>query len=148
VDWVVSSGRSAGTGFPETVLTVKPVRFVGIGGARTLSPADFLARYENVNAVAGIGNPGRFVQTLKELGLNPMFTAYPDHHRFEGEEVHFENDWPVVCTEKDATKLRELPGLPPDLYYLEIESEVVSADGEPGEETLKALLDMHGIRSE
>jgi tetraacyldisaccharide 4'-kinase len=149
VDWIVSSGRSSGSGLAESVLSVVPTRFVGlVPGARTRMPAEFCARYENVNAVAGIGNPGRFVQTLKELGLNPILTAYPDHHRFEGDEVHFDNDWPVVCTEKDATKLRELQDLPSDVFYLEIDSEVVTADGRPGEEMLRELLAVHGIRVE
>ncbi len=149
VDWVVSSGRSAGTGQPESVLSVVPARFIGlVPGARTRTPAEFCDSFENVNAVAGIGNPGRFVQTLKELGLNPILTAYPDHHQFEGDEVYFDNDWPVVCTEKDATKLRSLQDLPSNLYYLEIDSEVVTEEGAPGEEKLKALLAVHGIRVE
>ena len=80
--------------------------------------------------------------------MSPILTAYPDHHAFEGEEVIFDNDWPVVCTEKDATKLRVLGGMPANLYYLEIDSTVASLDGTPGSEKLKALLDMHGIRVE
>jgi hypothetical protein len=54
----------------------------------------------------------------------------------------------VVCTEKDATKLRLLTDLPDNLYYLEIDSEVATADGSPGIEQLKVLLDRHGIRIE
>ena len=151
VDWVVSSGRPAGTdagwaGF-EYLLTVNPVRFVPLSGSGDpISATEFAACHANVNAVAGIGNPGRFVQTLKELGLSPILNAYPDHHAFEGEEVVFDNDWPVVCTEKDATKLRALDGLPDNLYYLEIDSTVSALDGTSGADKLRALLDMHGIR--
>jgi len=149
VDWVVSSGRRAGVSESESLLSVVPLRFVPVDGRGTaISAEKFASRYENVNAVAGIGNPGRFVQTLKALGLKPILTAYPDHHAFDGEEVLFENDWPVVCTEKDATKLRLLTDLPANLYYLEIDSEVVTADGSPGIEQLKVLLDRHGIRIE
>lgn len=153
VDWVVSSGRPAGLEIgpaeSEFLLTVKPVRFVPVAGRAEPIPAgEFAARQQNVHAVAGIGNPGRFVQTLKELGLNPLLTAYPDHHAYEGKEVVFDNDWPVVCTEKDATKLRLLSDLPGNLYYLEIDSEVGAADGTSGTDRLKALLDMHGIKAE
>ena len=153
VDWVVSSGRPAGLdasgGDPETLLTLEAIRFVPVAGNSASIPVqDFAARFVNVNAVAGIGNPGRFVQTLKEIGLNPILTAYPDHHAFEGDEVWFENDWPVVCTEKDATKLRVLEGLPDNLYYLEVDSQVSTLSGEPGMDRLRALLDMHGIRTE
>jgi len=149
VDWVVSSGRPSGVSEVESLLKVKPVRFVPLDDqAATVSVEDFAARYENVNAVAGIGNPGRFSQTLKEMGLNPLLTAYPDHHVLDLEEVVFENDWPVVCTEKDATKLRLLENLPADIFYLEIDSEVTEPDGSPGSEKLAALLEMHGIRAE
>ncbi len=149
VDWVVSSGRHSGVWDGESLLSVLPVRFVPLNPEPSpISAEAFARRYENVNAVAGIGNPGRFVLTLKELGLNPLPTAYPDHHVFNGDEVIFENDWPVVCTEKDATKLRLLSGLPKNLYYLEIDSEVTDADGTPGADRLRAVLDMHGIRAE
>ncbi len=149
VDWVVSSGRQSGVSEEESLLTVIPTRFVAVGDTATsISVEDFIGHYENVNAVAGIGNPGRFVQTLKELGLNPMLTAYPDHHVFDGGEVVFENDWPVVCTEKDATKLRALDDLPENLFYLEIGAEIQAADGSSGEAKLAELLEMHGIRVE
>jgi tetraacyldisaccharide 4'-kinase len=149
VDWVVSSGLRAGVSDRESLLEVKPIRFVPVDGrSAPVAAADFANRYENVNAVAGIGNPGRFLQTLKELGLNPLLTAFPDHYTFDGDEVAFENDWPVICTEKDATKLRLLTDLPDNLYYLEIDSEITTADGRPGVEQLRALLDIHGIRAE
>ncbi len=153
VDWVVSSGRPSGIDTEsegsEFLLTVSPTRFISVDGQSASFPAaEFAKRYSNVNAVAGIGNPGRFNQTLKELGLNPMLTAYPDHHVYSGEEVQFDNDWPVVCTEKDATKLRLLDGLPANLYYLEIDSVVSASSGAPGIDQLKVLLDMHGIRFE
>lgn len=152
VDWVVSSGRPAGLDGVDvaevSLLTVIPQSFVPLDGSEPIPAAEFAARYVNVNAVAGIGNPGRFVQTLKELGLSPMLTAFPDHHVFAADEVEFENDWPVVCTEKDATKLRLLDKLPANLYYLEIDSAVSAASGESGEARVRALLDMHGIRHE
>ncbi len=148
VDWVVASGRHADVTDDESLMAVVPVRFVpvdGIGDA--LDCATFIEQFGNVNAVAGIGNPGRFIQTLKGLGLNPLLSAYPDHHVFSGEELRFDNGWPIVCTEKDATKLRELDELPEQLYYLEIEVEISTADGRPGVEALMALLDRHGIRA-
>lgn len=149
VDWVLSSGREAGTGLAESLLAVQPKRFVALSAnGRTRDCEAFCRAHENVNAVAGIGNPGRFVQTLKALGLNPVLSAYPDHHPFSGTELEFDNDWPVVCTEKDATKLRHLEDMPDNVYYLEIDVEVITPDGSTGLEKLEALLDMHGIRSE
>jgi tetraacyldisaccharide-1-P 4'-kinase len=132
--------------------SIEPIRLIRVALARdTIDGADacavFARRYPNVHAVAGIGNPTRFVLTLRALGFDPLLHAYPDHHRYDGDELDFDNDWPVICTEKDATKLRELPDLPKDVYYLEVDAAVEAPGGESGEERLAALLDMHGIRA-
>ncbi len=147
VDWVVCSGRSAGTVAEEWLMTVEPLRFVGLGRTPDLSVEEFASRFVNVNAIAGIGNPGRFVQTLKQMGLKPMLTAYPDHHRFTGSELDIGNGWPVVCTEKDATKLRELETLPDMVWYLEVAAALSGPAGESGQDKLAALLALHGIKS-
>lgn len=147
VDWVVSSGRPSGTVAEEWLMTLQPVRFVGLGRSPDLSVEAFASRFVNVNAVAGIGNPGRFVQTLKEAGLQPLLTAYPDHHRFTGRELEFDNGWPVVCTEKDATKIRELDITADNVWYLEVAAHLAGPDGTPGVDKLATLLALHGIKS-
>ena len=93
--------------------------------------------------MAGIGNPSRFALTLRELGLEPQLHPLPDHHRYRGDEVLFDDDWHVVVTEKDATKLRRLSGTPANCWYLEIDTAM-----DPGaEEKLRELLRVHGIGS-
>ena len=57
-----------------------------------------------VHAVAGIGNPQRFVTTLEELGFEAELHSWPDHHNFSGEELNFDDDLPVIITAKDAVK--------------------------------------------
>ena len=147
VDWVVSSGLQAGTGMKESLMTILPSRLVRVGETgETIDCDEFLAEHVNVHAVAGVGNPARFVQTLRAMGLNPLLHAYPDHHHYDGSEIDFDNGWPVVCTEKDATKLRDLDNLPGDVFYLEVDAEVTTADDRSGEEELIALLNMHGVR--
>jgi tetraacyldisaccharide 4'-kinase len=61
-------------------------------------------RGEVVHAVAGTGNPGRFFGLLRELGALPIEHAFPDHHRFQAEELHFDDARRIVMTEKDAVK--------------------------------------------
>lgn len=63
-------------------------------------------RGQRVHAVAGIGNPRRFFDLLRRFGLNVIEHAYPDHHRFRPEEIRFDDDLPVIMTEKDAVKCR------------------------------------------
>ena len=57
-----------------------------------------------VHAVAGIGSPERFRDTLESLGLDPQLHHWPDHHNFSGEEFAFQDDWPIIITAKDAVK--------------------------------------------
>lgn len=60
------------------------------------------------HAVAGIGNPQRFVTSLEQLGFEVQLHAWPDHHNFNGEEFIFDDDLPVIITAKDAVKCPEL----------------------------------------
>ena len=66
----------------------------------------------NVHAVAGIGNPQRFVTTLEQLGFNVQLHAWPDHHNFNGEEFKFDDDLPVIITAKDAVKCANIANDP------------------------------------
>jgi tetraacyldisaccharide 4'-kinase len=57
-----------------------------------------------VHAIAGIGNPQRFFDHLRALGL--VFTAhpFPDHHAYAPNELAFAECDAIVMTEKDAVK--------------------------------------------
>ena len=74
-----------------------------------IDPIVDMATGAEVVAVCAIGSPDAFFEGLKRHGLilkNQV--AYPDHHSFR------EQDWdelrsvglPIVCTEKDAVKLK------------------------------------------
>ena len=60
-----------------------------------------------VNAVAGIGNPQRFLNTLTGLGIAAELHEFPDHHAYTASDLQFANQLPVVMTEKDAVKCRK-----------------------------------------
>ncbi len=59
-----------------------------------------------VNAVAGIGHPERFFNALMARGLNIHAIAFPDHHDYSLDD--FPVDAPLLMTEKDAVKCRQL----------------------------------------
>lgn len=77
-----------------------------------LSPSQYL-QGKKVAAITGIGNPGQFLASLESLGAEVgYFKAYPDHYRWDPEEV--ENlittlkDWgfeDLIVTGKDGVKL-------------------------------------------
>lgn len=58
-----------------------------------------------VHAIAGIGNPARFFAQLRALGFEPIEHAFPDHHRYRPGELTFDDDLPILMTEKDAVKV-------------------------------------------
>lgn len=66
--------------------------------------ADFAGQL--VTAVAGIGNPQRFFLMLRGLGLTVDPRPYPDHHRYDANDVRSWPAGPILMTEKDAVKCR------------------------------------------
>jgi len=66
-------------------------------------------RAQPVHAVAGIGHPERFFEMLKAHGLSITPHGFPDHHAFRADDLRFNDDHPVLMTEKDAVKCRRLP---------------------------------------
>jgi tetraacyldisaccharide 4'-kinase len=58
--------------------------------------------------VAGIGNPQRFFRDLRARGLDIVEHAFPDHHPFTGADLTFGDALPVLMTQKDAVRCREI----------------------------------------
>ena len=63
-------------------------------------------RGQTCHAVAGIGNPERFFEYLETVGITVIPHAFPDHHAYAPEELHFDLPAPVLMTEKDGIKCR------------------------------------------
>lgn len=61
---------------------------------------------QKVHAIAGIGMPDKFFQSLRNKGINVIPHAYPDHHAFKMQDINFPDKLPVLMTEKDAVKCR------------------------------------------
>lgn len=61
---------------------------------------------KRVHAVAGIGNPSRFFDTLRAHGVDVIEHPFPDHHAFVASDLAFGDDLPLLMTEKDAVKCR------------------------------------------
>lgn len=62
-----------------------------------------------VNAVAGIGNPGRFFELLHHARIRTREYVYPDHHVFRKADFKdMDPALPILMTEKDAVKCKGL----------------------------------------
>lgn len=95
VDFVLSVGSTA----DENTIGVTAKALVPL-----CPPAVVPQPGDRVNAVAAIGNPGRFFQALRNLGFEVIEQAFPDHYQFESQDLEFDNQAPIVMTEKDAVK--------------------------------------------
>jgi tetraacyldisaccharide 4'-kinase len=63
-----------------------------------------------VHAVAGIGNPQRFFSRLRAARLSVIEHPFADHSAFEAADIQFDDDLPVLMTEKDGVKCRSFAG--------------------------------------
>ncbi len=60
-----------------------------------------------VHAIAGIGNPEGFFESLRTAGLEIIPHAFPDHYDYTPVDISFSDGLPVLMTEKDAVKCTE-----------------------------------------
>jgi tetraacyldisaccharide 4'-kinase len=61
---------------------------------------------KQVHAVAGVGNPRRFFDKLSQQGIKVIEHPFPDHHAYVPEDISFDDEIPVLMTEKDAVKCK------------------------------------------
>ncbi len=96
------SALQAGVGFGEWPMHLRPGAATPLQGGRPI-PLDHYAG-KRIHAVAGIGDPERFFEMLRALGIAVVPHAFPDHHRYTADDFDFGSDLPVLMTEKDAVK--------------------------------------------
>jgi tetraacyldisaccharide 4'-kinase len=65
---------------------------------------------QRLHAVAGIGNPARFFEQLRAVGIEVVEHPFDDHHAFVAADIEFDDGQPVLMTEKDAVKCAGFAG--------------------------------------
>lgn len=93
---------------PSYVLTLAPVAWINVKTRRRLLLDEL--DLTGASAIAGIGNPRRFFQTLVELGFSGATESFADHHRFALEQLQDRYDQLLLMTEKDAVKCASFAG--------------------------------------
>jgi tetraacyldisaccharide 4'-kinase len=73
---------------------------------------------QSVHAVAAIGNPQRFFDMLRSRAIDVVPHPLPDHAHLRAENIFFDDDRPVLMTEKDAVKCAEIAG--PQHWYVPV----------------------------
>ncbi len=125
---------------PSVVCRHRPAGLVDLAGNRCEKA------YPRAVLLSAIGNPGAFVKTVEQMGIEPVEQCWwSDHHAFDARDVaravevarRVAHDV-VLTTQKDAVKLREL-----DLSALEpvrvVEIGIEYLDG--GERLIDECLD-------
>lgn len=104
-----------------------------------VSLAEFLADNTKVNAIAGIGSPQRFFDTLHNLGFNLVQQqGFIDHKNFTVNDFNqFKNDLPLLMTEKDAVKCQEFAK--DNWWYLPVDAQFSEQDEQILIESIKQL---------
>lgn len=122
VDAVVVNGGSGK--IPQRARTGFAMRLAGAEFYNLADPTqrakqqDFVGQI--LHAIAGIGNPARFFEHLRSLGLVVSEHPFPDHHAFQPQELDFPGL--VLMTEKDGVKCARFAK---DNYWvLAVEAEV------------------------
>lgn len=91
-----------------------------------------------VHAVAGIGNPTRFFDLLREHGIQIIEHAFADHAALSKSDLDFGDDFEVFMTEKDAVKLGK--NLPDKYWHVPVELEMDSVHALPLIEQIESRL--------
>jgi tetraacyldisaccharide 4'-kinase len=133
-DFVVVNGPSQDAEYRMGLQAgeLKPVR----GGTETSGMDAF--RHQDVHAVAGIGHPDRFFDTLRAHGIQIIEHAFPDHYQYRPEDLRFGDDLPVIMTEKDAVKCQSFA--PEQSWFLPV---TAVPDRSFAEQLLKRLRNTH-----
>jgi tetraacyldisaccharide 4'-kinase len=102
VDLRVCNGGTAEVG--EYTMQLCGGDVVALKGGQRRTLASFGG--QKVHAVAAIGNPQRFFDSLRAAGIEVIGHAFADHHAFTPADLAFAEDLPVLMTDKDAVKCR------------------------------------------
>ncbi|MBA2814948.1 tetraacyldisaccharide 4'-kinase [Candidatus Pantoea persica] len=119
VDAVIVNGGRAEPG--EIAMTLLPGDAVNLLTQRSVP----LSALHNVVAMAGIGHPPRFFQTLRDGDVTPVAEiAFADHYAYRKDELNglLAAGQSLLMTEKDAVKCRGFAQ--PDWWYLPVEAEL------------------------
>jgi len=133
VDAVVVNGE-------DMLLQPQQLYMLGKQSGEKISLHDLAGK--TIHAVAGIGNPERFFTMLRQSGIEVITHPFPDHHQYNDEELKFADDHPVITTEKDAVKMKELKlGQVRDVWVVPVTAELDEKIIQKLKERLKELTD-------
>ena len=121
-DYIINNGGPTEDG--EILMTLQPSKFVHLNTGKSYD-IDKWPMHNQVHAVAGLGNPGRFFDTLSQLNFNIERHPFADHHQFEETDLEFLDHHPIIMTEKDAARCKNFDN--PRIWFLTVEPKIEEA---------------------
>lgn len=121
VDAVIVNGGTANT--HEIAMQLVPGEAVHLLNGNRLP----LQQLSDVVAMAGIGHPPRFFNTLVKAGVTPVKTvALADHQALSEAEINalVQPGQTLLMTEKDAVKYRQYADTESDWWYLPVDAQL------------------------
>ncbi|MEN6317407.1 MAG: tetraacyldisaccharide 4'-kinase [Syntrophaceae bacterium] len=112
------------------------------GGTGEALPLEYISG-KKVGAVAGIGSPENFKETIESIGATLVsFLIFPDHYRYTPEDIAEIREKAsasdaecILTTEKDGIRLADFPDFLKDTLILRVEMEML-----PSREEFAALI--------
>ena len=119
VDFIIQNGGIVEPDDPETYIVQLETLGLRRFGSSELIGFDQWVESTNIHAVAAIGHPERFFESLRQMGFKVDSGPKNDHQVLTASDIGFDDDLPVVITAKDAVKYQDL--VPDNLWVLEVE---------------------------
>ena len=119
VDFIIQNGGIVEPDDPGTYIVQLETSGLRRFGSSELIGFDQWVESTNIHAVAAIGHPERFFESLRQMGFKVDSEPKNDHQTLTARDIGFDDDLPVVITAKDAVKYQGL--VPDNLWVLEVE---------------------------
>ncbi|ARD45378.1 tetraacyldisaccharide 4'-kinase [Colwellia sp. PAMC 21821] len=120
---------------PVLTMVLKANQVINVKSGECVELETFLAQNlamdKRINAIAGIGDPQRFFNTLEQVGfILSSVQGFIDHQAFSEDDLApFSSDIPLLMTEKDAVKCASFAQ--EHYWYLPVDAEFTThANGE------------------
>lgn len=123
VDAVINNGGIPEPG--EVAMQLEPGLAINVKTGETCRPGVL----KNVVAIAGIGHPPRFFNTLRQLGIKPVKeVAFADHQQYSAQDLNavLDDNQTLIMTEKDAVKARSFAAA--NWWYLPVNAKLDAAE--------------------
>jgi tetraacyldisaccharide 4'-kinase len=117
VDMKVTNGVAQDN---EFAMTIVPGKLTNLKTHERIDLTHFSGK--KIHAVAGLGNPSRFFETLQQAGLEIIPHLFDDHYAYRTADFKFADNWPVIMTEKDAVKCESFSA--ENMWYLPISAKL------------------------